>query len=279
MTLSLRDLQMLTEQEFTVESTRADLGRIVDYFKSAEKHDVYVNYAFVGARQLPRWLADEIDVFFIPEDIIPAELPEDFLIEALGFVKYDEIVMSGRLVYPVKDVKGQVMGFCGWDKFVTPKYLDSKNHGYKAKATTFYGMEKLPEYYRSNKPVYVVEGIVDCLYLRSIGLQAIALLGSTITKYVYHILKRMEDRLVFIPDNDIIGKEIADINATIPAGEHFVQQVKRMFPKSRIIQSIIAKDVDDTRLLNDGMYEEDFKKELQQVAISPFYFFKTIRVR
>jgi len=256
MTLSLRDLQMLTEQEFTVESTRADLGRIVDYFKSAEKHDVYVNYAFVGARQLPRWLADEIDVFFIPEDIIPAELPEDFLIEALGFVKYDEIVMSGRLVYPVKDVKGQVMGFCGWDKFVTPKYLDSKNHGYKAKATTFYGMEKLPEYYRSNKPVFVTEGIVCCLWLRSQGFQALALLGSQMTPYVKEILKRFGSRLVLVPDND-------------EAGNSLVHMSKWKLKKAVIIQVAFGKDIDGCRKIEDGRYAEQLISELLSLS-NPF---------
>lgn len=279
MAISLRELQLLTEAEFSIEDTRSDLGKLTDFFRSQEYHDAAIQIAYVNERKLPKEIAEKHKVFMVLEEFQILDIPEELRVEALGMVRGNRIIYAGRLVYPVMDVRGQVMGFCGWDKFEKPKYLDSHNHGYKAKDTTFYGMEMLPYTYNSNEPVYVVEGIVCCHYLRSQGLQAYALLGSSLTKYVLTIFRRIEKRLVFIPDNDIVGSTVDVINQKKPAGEHFVKQIKRELPKARIVQSVLAKDVDDTRLLNDGEFEKEFIEELKLVAMNPFFKFKTIRVR
>ena len=156
--------------------------------------------------------------------------------------------------------------------------MDSQNYGYKAKETTCYGMELLPEYYASDKPVYIVEGIVCCLYLRSKGFQSLALLGSSITRYMQIILSRFGSRLIVIPDNDACGKTLEDVDSEM-AGERFVLQAKRALPKAIIIQSVIAKDIDDTRKINNYVYEDLFIADLKQVAVCPYFQFKTIRVR
>ena len=279
MELSLRDLQLLAESEYSIEKTREDLNAVVAYFKSLPYHDQAIDAAFVQGRELPKCIADEVDVFFIDEDIAIMDIPEDYRAEALGLVRKGHITMEGRLVYPVKDVKGNVMGFCGWDPFESPKYLDSRNHGYKAKYASFYGMEMLPVYYRNNLPIYVVEGIVDCLYLRSVGLQAIALLTSSLTKYVCQIIKRFEDRAVFIPDNDAFGKKIEEIDDTVLAGDHFAKFAKRFFPRSTVIQPKLGNDVDELRKIDGHRYEQKFIYELKQVALCPFMPFETIIVR
>lgn len=279
MALSFRDLQLLAENEYSVEETRKDLNRLTDFFRAQEYHTHAIEVVVGQVRKLSLAIADEQKIFFVDESISVLHIPEDLRPEALGMVKGSNVVFSGRLVYPVMDVYGNVMGFCGWDKFAKPKYLDSKNYGYKAKTNILYGMEKLPEYYKNTKPVYVVEGIVCCLYLRSIGLQSVAVLGSYLTGYVIEILRRMETKLIVIPDNDTIGKHLDEINIGKPAGEGFVKQTKKALPRARVIQSILAKDVDDTRLLDDGKYEEQFKKDLEMVGVNPFMPFSTIRVR
>ncbi len=248
--LSFKEMQMLVEKEYSIEDTRKDLNRIAEFFKSQPYHEQYIEIAFIQERKLPKWIADEQKIFFIDEDILISEIPKEFHAESLGIIKKGRSIYGGRLIYPVMDVKGDIMGFCGWDKFEQPKYLDSRNHGYKAKATTFYGMEKLSQYYKSNKHVYVVEGIVCCLYLRSIGLQAIALLGSNLSPYVIQILRRFGNKLIVIPDNDVIGKQINSLD-NLPAGEHLVKLVKKYLPLAIIIQSIVDKDVDDTRQHKD----------------------------
>ena len=245
------------EQFFSIEDTRQDLDRVVKYFRSLPYHEHAMQLSVVDYRKLPMSVADDADCFWIDEELLIGELPEWIRVDSLGIVKKNKYMpMFGRLIYPVKDVKGDVMGFCGWDPFVTPKYLDSKNYGYKAKLTTVYGMEKLPEYYSSTKPIFVTEGIVDALYLRWKGYCSLALLGSHMTPYVTQILKRFGNRLIMIPDND-------------EAGTSLVQQVKRTLPKSIIIQSRYGKDIDGCRKLNDGEYENELLSELSSLN-NPF---------
>lgn len=275
--LTLRELQELTESEYSVEDTRKDLNSIVEFFRQRPIHDIAM-HDVLNTRKLSLEIADQQRCFFVDEDILPAEIPEEFHAEALGLIRNGRITMAGRFVYPVMDVKGNVMGFCGWDKFVEPKYLDSKNHGYKAKDTTLYGMEKLPEYYRSNKPVYVVEGIVCCLFLRMMGLQALALLGSSMTPYVIQILKRFGDRLCIIPDNDAFQRSLETLDDTL-AGEHLVSLAKRFLPKARIVQSKVAKDIDDSRLADNGRFEKQLIIDLQMVMVNPFIPLQTIVIR
>jgi hypothetical protein len=69
------------------------------------------------------------------------------------------------------------------------------------------------------------------------------------------------------------------MNESEPAGEHLVAIVKRKLPKARIIQSKVAKDVDDSRKADGHKYEEQFVNELKAFAICPFHNFKTIVVR
>lgn len=285
--LSLRALQELAEAKFSIEQTRQDLNRIAEWFYQRDYCEHAIDIAFCQERKLPKSIAKEAGVFFVDEDESVLDFPEEFKAESLGFIRKNHFVFKGRLMYPVYDVKHNIMGFCGWDKFVDgTKYLDSKNHGYKAKYNTLYGMEKLPEYYGSGKPVYLVEGIVCCLYLRSKGFQALALLGSSLNTYVVQILRRFGHKLVVIPDNDVIGKVDVSEEGVVsfdnigerPAGEHFVQQAKRMLKDAVVIQSVIDKDVDDTRK-NHPEIEAKFIEELQLVAQCRFLPFTTIRVR
>lgn len=244
-------------KEYSIEETREDLDKLVEYFRDTEISKTGVEEAFVKERQLPLSIAEQQKVFFIPEDINVDSLPEWMHESSLGFISaWGRVYQGGRLIYPVMDIKGHTMGLCGWDMFVSPKYLDSKNFGYKAKWSTLYGMEKLPEYYLTNKTVFVTEGIVCCLYLRSLGYQALALLGSHITPYVKAILNRFGSRLTIIPDND-------------EAGDSLVKQCKFDLKKCVIVQVKIGKDIDGCRKLEDHRYEDLLKYDLSTLN-NPF---------
>lgn len=260
--MSLREMQMLAEAVYSVESTRKTLNKLVDYFLQREEHLSEIEAVFCRERQLPLSTAKACKCFFLNEGTLFTDIPEEFRHDSFGFVKDKYVVFEGRLVYPILDVNGDAMGFCGWDKFAQGyKYMDSKNYGYMAKKTTLYGMECLEDYYRSNEKVFVVEGIVCCLYLRSIGLSALATLGSSLSPYVTQMLSRLGERLVMIPDND-------------EAGNEFVKRCKCSLPKATVIQSILAKDIDDSRKVD----EQTLIQELKAIS-NPFTKFNTIRVR
>lgn len=247
----LQALSTLNE-ETTIGSLRKQLNGLVAFFKSREAYLEEVTIFAEMVRNLEVKTLLDCDSFMVQEDFLLTELPEEFQHDSLGFCRGDYCVYQGRYVYPVKDVRGDVMGFCGYDKFSEVKYLDSLNFGYKAKSYSLWGMEMLPEYYKSDKPVYFVEGIVCCLYLRQCGLQALAMLGSNISPYVTEIIRRFGTRAIVCCDSDEAGTKCRNI-------------LKKRLPTVRCVQSRIAKDVDDSREVNP-----DFASELSKLS-NPFY--------
>jgi len=242
--------------EYSIEDVRKDLGNVVKFFQSQEYHEHAMKLFLVDYRDFPMQVAIDSDAFCVDEDMPLSEFPEWIKAESLGLVRGNWCTQWGRCVFPVKDVTGAVMGFVGWDPLDTPKYLDSRNYGYKAKATTLYGMEKLPEYYRSKQPVFVVEGLMCCLYLRSKGYQALASLGSWLTPYVIQILRRFGTRLVMIPDND-------------ETGDKYVKQIKRELPFATIAQVLYGKDIDGCRREEGHKYENMLLNDLTSIC-NPF---------
>lgn len=247
-------LQMLStvNVDNTVIQSRKQLQEIVEFFKNRETYLEEVTIFATKTRNLNVDTLLSCDSFMVQPDVLLSEIPEHLRHDSLGFCNGYGIIFSGRYIYPVKDVKGNVMGFCGYDMFEDPKYLDSKNYGYIAKQYSVWGMEELPKYYKSTDPVYFVEGIVCALYLRQCGMQALATLGSYITPYVCQIINRFGSRAVFVCDSD-------------EAGIRCRKQLRRTAPLVRVVQSCIAKDVDDSRKV-DSAFAEELRKML-----NPFY--------
>lgn len=239
-------------KESTIDTTRQQLNRLVEFFKGRESYLEEVEQFATLVRDLEVQTLLDCDSFMVQPDVLSNEIPEDLRHDALGFCKGVDIVFSGRYVYPVKDVHGDVMGFVGYDKFSSTKYLDSINHGYRAKQYSVWGMEKLPEYYRSDEPVFFSEGVVCALYLRQCKMQACALLGSNVTPYVQEIIKRFGQRAILVVDSD-------------EAGNKCRKSCRYNLPGVRCVQSTLAKDIDDSRKVN-----EDFASELRKLK-NPFY--------
>ena len=263
---SFREIQLQVESIYSADQAREQLNNLVDFcIESSSDYEQDLRI-ISNMRKLPIETLKEHKVFFIDEGMFTSDnFKDEFKDEALGFWRRSYCVFDGRVVYPVFDVRKNVMGFVGWDKFELPKYLDSKNQGYKAKNTTLYGMEKIHEYYSSREPVFFTEGIVCALYLRSKGFNAMATLGSHLTPYVLTIIKRFGHRAVIIPDNDT-------------AGESFVRQAKTHLREATVIQPTIAKDVDDSRLKDNGKYEAALIKELKEIE-NPYLRREVFRVR
>lgn len=261
------DFEHLAEQlKFrTTDDYRKINNHIVEYFRSLPEARDAAKEFICEWRAQDESVIDFSSCFYVDESCVLYELPDEIKDPAAGFCSNEYIHMSGRLVFPVKDTNGDVMGFVGWDgeakEFGKPKYLDSHNPGYKAKEATLYGMERLYEYYTNTDYIYIVEGLMCCNYLRSKGFCSMATLGSKLTKYVILILKRFGKRAVIIPDND-------------DAGLGFVKQVKRVLPEAIVCTPLLAKDIDDSRKVNEDLLLE----ELREVPMNRWGSYTTINV-
>lgn len=248
------ELQMVSQlnKENTVIDTRKQMNRIIEFFESRPDHDELQHIFAENVRNLKVETLNQAHGFMVQDDFNPNELPEELQHDSLGFCYGINCVFLGRYIYPVFDVKNDVQGWVGYDKFETPKYLDSKNHGYKAKAYSCYGMEKLPEYYRSDDIVIFTEGIVCTLYLRQESVQALAMLGSQITPYVLEIIKRFGKRAIVFMDADEAGLKLR-------------KRLHYIAPEVRCVQSRVAKDIDDSRQV-----DPDIINEIKKLK-DPFY--------
>lgn len=242
--VNFAELQRLSMNEGNeVAESRKKLDAIAEFFRGIPRQDEFIEFFAKLRHNFPKQALVDAGAFAVPHDYNAYMLPEELRHESLGFCRDVECIYAGRFVYPVYDTKGHVAGWCGYDPYEQPKYLDSTNFGYSAKNGLFYGSEKLPEYYRSGKPVIVVEGIVCCLWLRSQGFQSLASLGSYLTPYMVTVLKRFGRNCIVIPDAD-------------EAGTKYRAQVKRQLPIAKCVQSCVAKDIDDSRKVNPNLAEE-----------------------
>lgn len=256
--MSIYDADSLSIDLYTVDDTREDLERVKNYFQSLPIHERAMQAFLIETRHMPESVIKDSDAFFIDEETRVIDLPDWLQQESLGIVKKGFIPLYGRCVFPVKTPMGKIMGFLGWDPTTTPKYLDSYNYGYKAKSSTFFGMENLPKYYTSDELLFITEGSMCTLWLRSQGFQAMASLGSNLSKYCITILKRFGHRCVVVPDND-------------EAGEDFLKQVKFKLPKAQKFMVASGKDIDGCRL----NYEEELLEDLRNI-MTPGYKFKIL---
>lgn len=247
------EMQQATLITDTIPKLRSDLNEFVEYMTSLDWQEKYIT-GFAKMRKLTPEIFKEHKCFFIPEGTIIHTIPEKFWHDRYGMVKGSRIVYDGRFIYPVFDVKGDVMGFCGYDNEFEPKYLDSTNYGYKAKEASLYGMERLSQYYKDGT-VIIFEGIPDTLWARQNGLPAMASLGSYLTPYVIQILKRFGSRCIIVTDAD-------------EAGTKYRKQVRRVLPKARVLQSSLAKDPDDTRKISLEV-EQDLLNDFQALIRNP----------
>ena len=125
----------------------------------------------------------------------------------LGLVSgKDNFLLSGRYIIPVEDMSGNLVALIGYFPDVK-KYITTPSPFFD-KECLFFNFKQAYElsYKEYGGIVYVVEGIFDCLSLRSIGLPTIATMGSSVSNYKFELLKLFK-KVIAIPDNDKTGKK------------------------------------------------------------------------
>lgn len=120
------------------------------------------------------------------------------------YTKDNKFLLKGRFIFPVKDMLGNIVALIGWypdDK----KYITTPSKFFK-KGCMLFGMEQL-EKTGIGKNYILVEGIFDCISVRSLGINCVALMGikaNNYTKVLYSLFKG----IVAIPDNDKEGRKV-----------------------------------------------------------------------
>ncbi len=202
--------------------------RAIDYLKrrgvsGAVARDFGLGYAPEGWRTLAGVFPDYAD----------AQLHDSGLVivgEDDEGKRYDRF--RDRIMFPIRDVKGLVIGFGGrvlGDE--KPKYLNSPETPVFHKGRELYGLFEARGALREHGYALVTEGYMDVVALAQLGFaNAVATLGTACTPEHVHKLFRFTNSVVFSFDGDAAGRRAAHkaLAAALPLASD-VRSVKFLF--------------------------------------------------
>ncbi|MFZ3100959.1 MAG: DNA primase [Desulfitobacteriaceae bacterium] len=171
-----------------------------------------------------------------------------------------------RIMFSILDTKQRPIAFGGrvLDDSL-PKYLNSPETPFYSKGHHLYGMNKAYQGIRERGFAILVEGYMDVLALQKAGFtNAVASLGTALTKEQAKLLRRYTQRIIICYDSDSAG-----VKATIRAGEVLAGVGFRI----EVLKLIGAKDPDE---FLKTFSVEDFKKVLKLAITYIEYKYRTL---
>jgi len=116
---------------------------------------------------------------------------------------------SGRVIFPIHSLSGQVLGFGGRtlkkdDK--TAKYLNSPESDIYHKSRILYGIYHARKAIMQDDKCYIVEGYTDVLSLHEAGIEnVVASSGTALTREQVRLIKRFTNNISILYDGDEAG--------------------------------------------------------------------------
>jgi DNA primase len=117
-------------------------------------------------------------------------------------------IFRGRIVIPIPNVNGRVIGFGGRaiEKGVLPKYINSPESAVFAKRSVVYGLDRAKHDVAKQDHALVVEGYFDLISLHKAGIvNAVASLGTAITEEQISRLRNFTENITLVLDGDEAG--------------------------------------------------------------------------
>ena len=128
----------------------------------------------------------------------------------IGLSSDNHDVYSNRIMFPLYDVSGKVVGFSGriYNGEDQNKYVNTKETDIFKKGEMLYHYHKAKEECRIKKSVIVMEGFMDVIRASSIGIKnTVALMGTALTKEQINLLKRLSNNIILCLDGDKPGQD------------------------------------------------------------------------
>jgi DNA primase len=203
-----------------------------DWFARALRDDPEAAAArdYLAARAVPLETAAQLGLGYAPrgpaflEAMRALGLQDEVLVAAGLVVRRDDGAplprFRGRLLFPIHDVRGRVVGFGG--RLLgegEPKYLNSPDSELFHKGKLLYNLHAAKHAMRQAERAVVVEGYFDVLRLVLAGVEeVVAPLGTGLTPEQAQLLKRYAPAAVLLYDSDEAG-----LRATFRAGDELLR--------------------------------------------------------
>lgn len=196
-------------------------------------------------------------------------------IEQLGLASNNHDIYINRIMFPLHDISGHIVGFSGriYDDSDKNKYMNTKETIIFKKGECLYNYHIARDYCRKLKFVIIVEGFMDAIRLSQIGYKnVIALMGTAMTEEQIQLIKKLSSNVYLSLDGDEAGQR-----ATLTNGEQLVKQglnvkviglphdKKEHDPDEYIIK--YGKD-SYTNLVESALNYSDFKINFLKVGVN-----------
>lgn len=161
----------------------------------------------------------------------------------------------GRIMFTLKDHRGNVVGFAG--RVLDPtvkeaKYINTSETPVYIKSNVLYGLDVTKDAIQKTGEAVVMEGELDVISSFQAGIgNVVAIKGTALTEGHVRLLKRFTDRLVFALDSDLAGDAAARRGIEIADSQGF---------DMRVITLPSGKDPDEAARENAGLLKKAIKE-------------------
>lgn len=182
-----------------------------------------------------------------------------------------------RLMFPIHDQIGRVVAFGGrrLNEQDEPKYINSAESAVFNKSATLYGLHQAAQEIRRSRLAIVTEGYMDTIACHQAGVRnAVATLGTALTRDGARVLRRLSDTVVLLFDGDEAGQKAADRALEV----FFTEPIDvRIAVMSSLRDATGAKDPDELLKQEGGL--ERFQRMIDGAVGAIDYRFSRLRMR
>ena len=171
-----------------------------EYLNSRQINDEIIKEFEIGLSLESR---DDLTNLLVKKDYDLATLNK------IGLSSDDHDIYNDRIMFPLYDVSGKVVGFSGriYKDNGQNKYLNTKETEIFKKGEMLYHYHIAREECRLKKSVIVMEGFMDVIRASSIGIKnTVALMGTALTKEQINLIKRLSNNIILCLDGDDPGQ-------------------------------------------------------------------------
>jgi DNA primase len=149
-----------------------------------------------------------------------------------------------RLVFPIRDERGQTVGFGGRALGdASPKYLNSPETPVYHKSAALFGLDLARAAITREQSAVVVEGYFDVVAAQAAGVEhTVASSGTAMTRDQVRLLSRYAGTIVLCFDNDAAGRAAASRAVEIVAGESLQGKICRLPDDAKDPDDLVRRD-------------------------------------
>ena len=193
----------------------------------------------------------------------------DFLVKTGLSIEHDDHIFdrfSGRVMFPIHSLSGQVLGFGGRilkTDAKAAKYLNSPESEIYHKSRILYGIYQARKAITQEDKCYLVEGYTDVMSLHEAGIEnVVASSGTSLTQEQVRLIKRFTQNITILYDGDPAG-----IKAS-------VRGIDLVLEEGMNVKVVLLPEPEDPDSYSKKVSNEEFARYLKENE-TDFIRFKT----